>query len=1191
MAVRCPFCGDKVETGGPGTGEQVPCPTCHAMVDIRLAAPFTPDSPPDPTRKDRPPAARPRAGGEALEVAGAYSLKDRDLRHARETVFNPGSGKTPPDAGQLPPEGGKAAPAAAPRPAAPPVAPVPPKAPKPAPEVVSPGRPRASSLPPGGPSSAPPRPASLESEFALDLGPLAGDDAGNSNTTLDRLSGFLETEPSRPPLGTEPAGHNAAPPELSFDDLELAFGDLEALGSPSEGSRSAVAGDPGTTLDIDAVMREESFTDPLPPWEPGPEVQATKEPEAPWRTDVVSGPFPASSAPVSPGPAPAPSETLAWGEGDFGGSLFDEPGAGPTLQVEIPAAPPPSVVPDSPGAQATQGGAQPKGQAETPRKAAPRRMAPGRTLPRLVRGGAVVGLLLVLVGVILGQTDYGYFGIKILRGPTGGGPGTQDGHRSGQAPQGPDDGSGPRYDRVSAYLDGIVRLERRVLESPNDGGLRTSLLEALATLRERYPSAFLKEPRFAAKWKDLAVQLNPQGALGMRLRVIERIAADQWDDAASLLEEARKEFPEDAALLCLSGRVATRRGRFEEAVRLFDQALARVPGFHAALHGKAVALLGSGKADAARTVFETILAAEPDHMEARLGLAEATLAMGDVEGAIRGGQEVLEKGRPGVDDEAIFQAHRLLARALSKQGDVAAANDQLRGALSLRPTDPEVAEDLALRLLQAGKASEALDVLRPAREAGKDGETFLLTYARVAFADDKGELAQAALLEGTEKHPRNPAFWVLRGTTSLEARKFQSAQAAFEAALKIDSGNVDAWVGLARTLFSQGKVQEAVARLKEAMEATRGHPVVLLTLAQFQEDQGEATEAENSLRMALSRDPGNVAVKQRLALLLMNQKRYEDAIPLFEEMDQKRQLDRAGILGYARALLAAHRVGQAETLLKKASEESPRDLDMAAEHAYALMESGNLPASETILRRNLAQTPNHPLTLYYLGQVLARRNAVDEAIQTLELAVRSNTRDPRPRIAVARLLLAYRGEEGRAAAKLHLDHVLGMYGRKEIPTDQQDPEAFMMHGRILFADQKYQAALRDFEAALALAPVRTDLLVDHARTLFEMSRHAQAKDFLRKVLSSSPNHPEANFLMARILLREGAVRQAREALERLVQRDPRSFPEAWRMLGMIYRDENQSGLARNAFQQYLRVVDDPRSAEAEEVQQLLGRMR
>lgn len=1172
MAVRCPFCGDRVEIGGPGAKDQVPCPTCHAMVDFRLAPPFA-DDPQAPPRKDRPPAPRSRIPEEVLDGAGSYSLKDGELRHARETVFSPGSGKPPPPAEK-------------------------PQAVAPGTRNESPKRPAPASIPQVDVPVPPkvevpvdhPRRTSSGSEFHLDTGPARAGEEADSSTTLDRLSGFLEPEVPREPPRGEPPRQAGGPPELSFDDLELAFGDLEALGSQADGSRNTAAGDPGTTLDIDAVMREESFSDSLPPWEAGPEASPTTGSEAPWKTDFIGAPPVVPPVAVPSGPSPSPLETVAWGDGDFGSSLFDGPGTGASLQVEIPAAAPPTVTADPAAATETPSAAGTKTAAGGSRKAAARRSARGPAFPRLVRGALLSGLLLVLVGVILGQTDYGYFGMKAILGTSGKGLSAPDDRRPVAASQS-DAGAGPRFDRVQVYLDSIVRLERKVLESPNDVQLRTALLEALATLRERYPSAFQKEPRFAAKLKDLAVQMNPQGVLGFRLRVIDRMASGQWDEAASLVEEALKETPGEASLEYLAGRAAYQRKRYEEAVRLYDEVLTLVPGHHAALCGKAMALLGLGKPDAARTIYETVLGAEPDHVEARLGLAEATLALGDVEGAIRIGEEVLEKGRPGVDDEAIFEAHRMLAKALARKGDAAASNEQLRGALAMRPTDPDVAEELALRLLESGKSSDALEVMRPAREAGRDNETFLLTYAKVALADSKGELAQSALLEGTEKHPRNPAFWILRGNAALEGRKFQSAQAAFEAALKIDSGSVDAWVGLARTLFSQGKVQDSVARLKDAMEATHGHPVVLLTLAQFQEEQGDLSEAENSLRMVLSRDAGNVAARQRLAMLLVSQKRNEDAIPLFEELDQKRQLDRVGILGYARALLAARRVSQAESLLKKNSDENPRDLDLAAEHANALMEAGNLPGAEQVLRRNLSQVPNHALSLFYLGQVLARRNAVDEAVQTLELAVRSNTRDPRPRIAVARLLLAFRGEEGRAAAKLHLDQVLGMYGRKEVPLDQQDPEAFMMHGRILFAEQKYQAALRDFDAALALAPVRTDLLVDHARTLFEMSRYSQAKDFLRKVLASSPNHPEANFLMARILLREGSVRAAREALERLVQRDPKSFPEAWRMLGMIYRDESQAGLARNAFQQYLKLVDDPRSAEAEEVQQLLGRMR
>jgi len=806
----------------------------------------------------------------------------------------------------------------------------------------------------------------------------------------------------------------------------------------------------------------------------------------------------------------------------------------------------------------------------------------------MAKGVAVGVLLLLLVGIILGQTDYGYFGLQALTGAasgrsdrpgaTGRAPGTTTAEPEIAIP-----------DRPSAIQEHIVRLERKLVDSPKDEDTRLQLLETLTAYRERYPAAFAREPRFATKMKDLSIQMSPQGSLGARIQVVERIAAGQWEDAATLIESARKAFPDDIQIPYLSGRILSRLGRHEEALRHFESVLKQAPGLHAALVGKGEALLEMGKPVAAREAFETLLSREPDHAEARIGLARVALETGDLDGAIQIAREVIEKGRPGLDEEALFQAHRLLARVFTRKGGNAEAQEALRGALAIRPADEETALDLATRLLDQNKPQEALEVMRPAREAGRAGETFLLIWAKAAQADEKPDLVQAALLEGTERFPQAPSFWVLRGQIALDGRKFQSAEAAFEGALKVDRGSVDAWIGLARTLFSQGKVQAAVSRLEEATEATNGRPLILVTLAEIQEENGEFAAAEEALRRVLSRDAGNTQARQRLGLILAGQKRYEETVPFFEDLSQKGLLDRKGILGYSRVLRALHRTSQAEALLRSAASEDPKDLDLAAEHALTLMESGNLSASEALLRKILEKTPGHSLSLYYLGLVLGRRNALDEAVQTLEMACRSDTRDPRPRIALSRMLLAHRGKDGKAAAKAHLDHVLGLYGRKEVPLDQQDPEAYLMHGRILFEDQKYSAALRDFEMALGLAPMRADLLVDHARTLIEMSRHAQAKDFLRRVLANSPSHPEANFLMARIAIREGQIRAARESLERLVQRDPRSFPEAWRLLGMIYRDENLYSLARNAFQQYLKLTDSS-GAEVEEVRQLLGRM-
>lgn len=1200
MAVKCPFCGDRIEAAGEASGGLVPCPTCHATVDVHLADPL-PDAP-DPSRPVQPvprgeAPQRPVPGLEPPVGVGSYSLRSNDMKHAKEAVFNPASARAAAEA------------EASRRPAAPPETP-----------------------PPSHPSVA-----YRPEQFLGDTGPEipaspdATWDRADMNQTLDRLSEFVTAPapaptPPPPPPPAAPDPFEIAPGGVRLDDLDLSFDDLRPLKSPESAGLPRAAGDPGTTLDLDAVMREESFTEALPPWaEPDPGASRAKpSAESPWngaapRSSDRAAPPPAWDAPhpesvQSPWDAREPGATsnpLPGSFGDdwslpppsgavppagvpptsdydfnaagspqdgFGESLFEGAPMG-SLQLDIPAG--------SPGSGTASGTAAPPGAAPLPAgrkarvaKSSSKSGAGGKSIVKALLLG---GLLIVLVGLILGQTEYGFFGLNLLGGKGGGGSSTRRSTAAGSA-----DGAIP--DRRDAWQKEVVRLQRLLIDSPKDEALRGELLMVLSRLRERYPAAVASDPAASSKLQELLAQVRLPGERADLVKAMDLMAGSKWDAAKAILDRLQAAAPTDALLPYLLGKVALGQDRLDDAQRAFESALAKDPAMVAATYFDGRVLLKKKELAKARGMFESILGREVDHLPARLGLGEVALASGDVEGAARLAGEVISKAQPGADGDDIFGAHVLLARVEDQKGSKEGRLRELRAALGIRPTDAIVAVEVSTLLRADGKSGEALAVLGPAREAGRDGEDFLAAYALAAFADDKADLAETAVAEGVQKHPKTPTFHVLRGRHELGARRLRSAASSFEAALQADPACVDAWTLLAQGLASEGRVGEAVERLKEGLGKTGQSAQLLLALAGLQKEQRDLVNAETTLRQAVAKDPSNVKAHQDLGLIVAAQGRMEEASKILLELDGKRQLDRDGVLGLARALMSLQQAGKAREVLQRVHDTLADDWDVAAELGRAMFEAGQDAEAETVLRKVLQQRPSHHVSYYYLGQLLARRGDREGAIAAFENSIKGNSRDPLPRIQLARLYVEGHDAESTRLAKNQLDAVLAAYSRNEVPEEERDPDAYLMHGRILFNEQKYTLAMKDFEAALARAPTRIDILVGFARALFEAARYDDARPYLRQVLSRDPQHPEANYLMGRIKVREGKTREAREHLERVVKRDPRSFPDANRVLGMIYRDEGLQALARSAFQSYLRHAD-PKSAEAEEVRQLLARMR
>ncbi len=153
---------------------------------------------------------------------------------------------------------------------------------------------------------------------------------------------------------------------------------------------------------------------------------------------------------------------------------------------------------------------------------------------------------------------------------------------------------------------------------------------------------------------------------------------------------------------------ALRSGRFPEALREFDAALAIDDGFSEAWRGRGIVLdLGFGRAEEAEKAYRRAIALNPGYSEARNDL----------------GQLLARSGRY---DEAIAQFDAALDNMLYKEPYVARCNKglalhrmgrkeeglaELRACLAVAPTFCKGRRELGRILLDEGRVHEALDEL------------------------------------------------------------------------------------------------------------------------------------------------------------------------------------------------------------------------------------------------------------------------------------------------------------------------------------------------------------------------------------------------------------------------------------------------------------------------------------------------
>lgn len=364
----------------------------------------------------------------------------------------------------------------------------------------------------------------------------------------------------------------------------------------------------------------------------------------------------------------------------------------------------------------------------------------------------------------------------------------------------------PELDGLEAAVAEQLTELRQTFESyaRSPASTDTQLAEAYGALGEQYHAYALHGAAIACYANARA--LAREGSAWAHLQACVEVDAGRLDRAALAFEAAWRAQPRSATAIRLAS-VYAELNRGAEATELFGIALELEPGSAAARNGLGELALADGRHDDAARLFEEVLAILPAADRVHYSLAMAYRGLGDLERAreqlaLRGTigprpkDSLLERVRErlrgevahglrgrmafaaGSDSEAAEAFGKAVeaapesatarvnyAAALARLGQLDAAQQQLRAALSSDPDRPTVHFNLGL-LLRVDAPQEALEhfeaalASRPSdagarrevailqRRLGRreEARAHLAVLLQDSLADEQAVLEQASLL-------------------------------------------------------------------------------------------------------------------------------------------------------------------------------------------------------------------------------------------------------------------------------------------------------------------------------------------------------------------------------------------------------------------------------------------------------------
>ena len=386
-----------------------------------------------------------------------------------------------------------------------------------------------------------------------------------------------------------------------------------------------------------------------------------------------------------------------------------------------------------------------------------------------------------------------------------------------------------------------------------------------------------------------AIQLKPNSA-ELRAELAALYARqDRATDAVDMADEALKRDPDNREANRIIGSVYA---------AAMDQRRALRPGDNQSQYpARAIAALerarqGDGDTgtnltlgrlylqteafDKAIPLLRRVFMEQPGYPQVALLLATAQEGAGRTDDAI-------ETLRGALDENPKFvQGHVMLAELSEKQGQWEQAASAYARAEQLN-SRVDFKTRRAAALINAGKASEARDLLRPG--AAKADADPLALYLYATAQRQTGDLAGA---EATARQLRGAAPDDPRGmyvlAQVLEARgDYKGAEQSLRDLLKRDPADATALNYLGYMFAEQGqRLDEAVDLVQRALKLDPGNPSFLDSLGWAYYQQGKLDLADPPLTQAAAKMPNNSVIQDHLGDLRFKQKRFADAAAAWE---------------------------------------------------------------------------------------------------------------------------------------------------------------------------------------------------------------------------------------------------------------------------------------------------------------------
>ncbi|HEX7314536.1 MAG TPA: tetratricopeptide repeat protein [Pyrinomonadaceae bacterium] len=501
-----------------------------------------------------------------------------------------------------------------------------------------------------------------------------------------------------------------------------------------------------------------------------------------------------------------------------------------------------------------------------------------------------------------------------------------------------------------------------------------------------------------------ALDLDPNLVEARILMVFIYLSRGEKRKARAEVARLAKQAPNEPAVYFVKGALHRLDGEYDRALRAFGKLARLDPAARVvASYNRARVFMYQHRHDDALLELEQGARVEPNHPLIRTFQAVVLGRSGDTAEAVRVLREVLEE-HPTMDG-----IRPLLAQQLIKQGDTAAAREQLADRVrEAADADHDIAYWLATAHAMLGEREEALHWLDRAIDLGNENRTwfesdpnweslredprFVALMRRIEAAQIQAQPRDISQTEATEggssTHPEAYEEYLKGRDASgrfiyhtLARVDSEEAVVNFKRAVELDPNFALAWAALGgayanRVIKVIGGPEDyvrAAEALERALALKPGLLEARLHMVFVEMGRGNKARARELAAQLIRENPSDVGAQFAYATVSRLDGRYQDALDAYGRMLKINPAERV-VVSYnrARVFLYQHRHDDAEAELNLGAQMEPNHPFVKSFKAIICAYRGDLEGAmrtmTEVLRRNPDMDGVRPLYAQFLIQ-------------------------------------------------------------------------------------------------------------------------------------------------------------------------------------------------------------------------------